>query len=81
MQDDLRGRFRTAFFESLRTDERAPLLKEAALTQRLGAWTRELTAVTVLSCRRLNWKASATAMAYSWATSDPAAADSDAPSW
>jgi len=59
MQDDLRGRFRTAFFESLRTDERAPLLKEAALTQRLGAWTRELTAVTVLSCRRLNWKASA----------------------
>jgi hypothetical protein len=58
---DLRERFRTAFFESLRTDERAPLLKEAALTQRLGAWTRELTAVTVLTCRRLNWQASAKA--------------------
>ena len=56
---DLRERFRTAFFESLRTDERAPLLKEAASTQRLGVWTRELTAVTVLTCRRLNWQASA----------------------
>ena len=61
MQDDLRERFRTAFFESLRTDERAPLLKEAALTQQLGPWTRELTAVTVLTCRRLNWQPTARA--------------------
>jgi hypothetical protein len=59
MHDDLRERFRTTFFESLLADERAALLKEAALTQRLGAWTRELTVVTVLTCRRLNWKASA----------------------
>lgn len=59
MPDDLRERFRTAFFESLRIDERSHLLKQAAQIQRLGAWTRELTAVTVLTCRRLDWKASA----------------------
>jgi hypothetical protein len=59
MRDDLRERFRKAFFESIRSHEHAHLLKQAAQSQRLGAWTRELTAVTVLTCGRLEWRASA----------------------
>jgi hypothetical protein len=59
MRDDLRERFRTAFFESLRCHEHAHLLKQAAQGQRLGIWTRELTTVTVVTCERLEWKASA----------------------
>lgn len=58
-QDDIKECFREAFLKALLIDEHANLLKQAAQTQRLGAWTRELTAVTVLTCRRLDWKASA----------------------
>lgn len=34
-------------------------LKEAALVGKLGAWTRELTAVVVSTCNAMGWRASA----------------------
>jgi hypothetical protein len=51
--------WRAAFHQTVQQHDRAQPLKEAALEGRLGAWTKELTAVAVSTCQSLGWKASA----------------------
>lgn len=51
--------WRAAFLQTVQQHERAQPLKEAALAGRLGAWTKELTAVAVSTCQSLGWQASA----------------------
>ena len=51
--------WRAAFLQTVQQHDRAQPLKEAALEGRLGAWTKELTAVTVATCQSLGWQASA----------------------
>lgn len=51
--------WRAAFLKTVQQHDRAQLLKEAALEGRLGAWTKELTAVVVSTCQSLGWQASA----------------------
>jgi len=53
------NRWRTSFLETVQQHERAALLKEAALQGKLGAWTKELTAIAVSTCEALGWRASA----------------------
>ena len=52
-------RWRTSFLETVQQHERAAPLKEAALHGKLGAWTKELTAIAVSTCESLGWRASA----------------------
>ncbi len=52
-------RWRTSFLETVQQHERAARLKEAALQGKLGAWTKELTAIAVSTCEALGWRASA----------------------
>ena len=51
--------WRAAFLQTVQQHDRAQPLKEAALEGRLGAWTKELTAVAVSTCQSLGWQASA----------------------
>lgn len=51
--------WRAAFLQTVQQHERAQPLKDAALAGRLGAWTKELTAVAVSTCQSLGWQASA----------------------
>jgi hypothetical protein len=51
--------WRAAFLQTVQQHDRAQPLKEAALEGRLGAWTKELTAVVVSTCQSLGWQASA----------------------
>jgi hypothetical protein len=51
--------WRAAFLQTVEQHERAQPLKDAALAGRLGAWTKELTAVAVSTCQSLGWQASA----------------------
>src|SRR5690242_4244516 len=52
-------RWKAAFLEIVQQHEHALPLKEAALEGRLGAWTKELTAIAVSTCRAIGWQASA----------------------
>ena len=52
-------RWRTSFLETVQQHERAAPLKAAALDGKLGAWTKELTAIAVSTCEGLGWRASA----------------------
>ena len=56
---DLAGQWQTAFLTTLQRDERAALLKQASLDERLGDWTRELTALVVATCSDIGWTAAA----------------------
>lgn len=51
--------WRAAFLQTVQQHDRAQPLKEAALEGRLGAWTKDLTAVVVSTCQSLDWQASA----------------------
>jgi hypothetical protein len=51
--------WRDAFLATLQRPESAVPLKAAALSGRLGDWTRHLTTAVVQSCRRLGWCAAA----------------------
>src|SRR5687767_4837187 len=53
------NQWRAAFLETIQQHERAASLKAAALERRLGAWTKELTAIAVSTCEALSWRASA----------------------
>jgi len=53
------NRWRTNFLETVEQHERAAPLKEAALQGKLGAWTKELTAIAVSTCHAVGWRASA----------------------
>ena len=59
MEQNLDEQWRVAFLQTVQQHERARPLRDAALEGRLGAWTKELTAVVVSTCRALGWQASA----------------------
>jgi hypothetical protein len=46
-----------AFQREVRSARWADPLREAALTERLGAWTQHLTAAVIAACRALGWRA------------------------
>ncbi len=48
-----------AFLKTVQQHENALPLKEAALQERLGDWTKELTSVVVATCEVMGWQASA----------------------
>lgn len=56
---DLAEQWKNVFLATLRCDERAVLLKQASLDERLGDWTRELTALVVSSFEAMGWTAAA----------------------
>jgi len=51
--------WRGAFLNIVQQHERSAPLKQAALDSRLGAWTKELTAIAVATCEAVGWRASA----------------------
>ncbi|MGH9833711.1 MAG: hypothetical protein ACRD9Y_11885, partial [Blastocatellia bacterium] len=51
--------WRETFLQTLRQDEFARNLRDAALQERLGDWTKTLTAAVVASCQSLGWQAAA----------------------
>jgi hypothetical protein len=57
--DGLPIRFRAVLMETLRDEDHAAPLREAASAGRLMAWTKALTSASVDTCSRLGWKASA----------------------
>ena len=59
MADALAARFREAFFAVVQADELAAVLKQAASTENLGAWTRALTEAAVRTCSAVGLMASA----------------------
>ncbi|MBA2524267.1 MAG: hypothetical protein H0V18_00590 [Pyrinomonadaceae bacterium] len=59
MKQSIDEQWRAAFLQTVQQHDRAQPLKEAALEGRLGAWTKELTAVVVSTCQSLGWQASA----------------------
>jgi hypothetical protein len=59
MKASIDEQWRAAFLQTVQQHDRAQALKEAALEGRLGAWTKELTAVVVSTCKSLGWQASA----------------------
>lgn len=59
MKHSIDEQWRVAFLQTVQQHDRALPLREAALDGRLGAWTKELTAVVVSTCQSLGWQASA----------------------
>ncbi len=59
MADDLRERWRAAFWNTLQRHHTAALLKEASLQGRLGDWTTALTDGVVATCEAMGWQAAA----------------------
>lgn len=51
--------WQAAFLKTVQQHENALPLKEAALQERLGDWTKELTSVVVATCEAMGWQASA----------------------
>lgn len=58
-RSELAVRWAETFMTTLQQYENAGPLKEAALAEKLGDWTRQLTAVVVQSCQQLGWRAAA----------------------
>lgn len=56
---DLSQQWQSHFLQTIRESRYAEILKQAALEEQLGAWTKSLTAATVDTCHLMNWKASA----------------------
>jgi hypothetical protein len=59
MGSDLAVHWRTAFLDMVQIHDHAIELKEAALNEHLGDWTKGLTRVVVATCETMGWKASA----------------------
>jgi hypothetical protein len=59
MTPDAAEKWRTTFLQTVQRHENASPLKDAALEDRLGDWTRALTAVVVATCQAMGWQASA----------------------
>jgi len=53
------GDWQAVFMQTLQSHENSSSLWEAAIHERLGDWTRELTSVVVATCEAMGWKASA----------------------
>ena len=56
---DIAQQWKEAFWETLQQHENAAPLKDAALNEQLGDWTRELTSVVVKSCEAIDLQATA----------------------
>lgn len=52
-------KWQSAFLKTIQHHDNAKSLKEAALYERLGAWTQALTSVAVTTCEAMGWQASA----------------------
>jgi len=59
MTQSMDEQWRVAFLQTVQRYENAALLREAASQGRLAAWTKELTAVVVATCKAMGWQASA----------------------
>lgn len=59
MNQDLAQTWRNTFLQSLRGEEFAQQLREAAIQERLGDWTKSLTATVVTTCQQMGWQAAA----------------------
>ena len=59
MASAIGDQWRKEFITVLQQRENATSLKEAALHQRLGAWTKALTSVVIVTCDAIGWHASA----------------------
>lgn len=59
MSDSVADQWRNAFRVNVQEYDTAGRLREAAIAERLGVWTQELTSVVVATCRSLGWHASA----------------------
>ena len=53
------NKWQVQFWEVVKKIENANALKEAALNERLGDWTKILTGVVVETCESMGWRASA----------------------
>lgn len=59
MSPNAAEKWRAAFLQTVQRHETATPLKDAALEERLGDWTKALTAVVVTTCQAMGWRASA----------------------
>lgn len=59
MATPLAEEWRMAFLQTLRQHEHANVLREAAIQERLGDWTKALTTVVVSTSRAIGWQAAA----------------------
>lgn len=59
MNQDLAQSWRDSFLQTLQMNEFAQTMRDAALKERLGVWTKSLTAAVVARCHALNWQAAA----------------------
>ncbi len=59
MNGSLADHWRTHFWSIVQQPDHAQPLKEASVNERLGDWTKELTAVSVATSQALGWQAAA----------------------
>lgn len=59
MNQDLAQTWRNTFLQTLREEEFAQRLREAAIRERLGDWTKSLTTTVVTTCQQMGWQAAA----------------------
>ena len=59
MPENLAEKWQSAFLEIVQQHEYSTPLKEAALQERLGDWTKVLTSVVVATNESIGWQASA----------------------
>lgn len=59
MTDCIAEDWQAAFMQTVQRYENAISLKDAAMDERLGDWTTELTSVVVATCNSVGWQASA----------------------
>ena len=58
-QKSLTQDWRRIFVRTLERSESSELLKQAAMAEALGAWTKHLTGVVVAGCEAMGWRAAA----------------------
>lgn len=59
MATPLAEEWKVAFLQTLRQHDHASVLREAAIQERLGDWTKALTTVVVSTCQSIGWQAAA----------------------
>lgn len=59
IMDYIAKQWQTAFLQTIQSHENAAPLREAAINEQLGNWTKELTSVIVASCEAMNLQATA----------------------
>ena len=59
MTQNLAEKWKSAFLKIIQQHEHSTFLKEAALQERLGDWTKALTSVVIETSKSMGWQASA----------------------